>query len=257
MKRTSIILAGALVASAVGWPAMAQQTPSGPVTSAPAAETDAFGERVRAYLLQHPEVIMEAVQIFQDRQQAAQEENVKSTIAARSDDIFHDPTSPVGGNPDGDVTLVEFFDYNCPYCRAVAPTMAELRAADPSLRLVYKEFPILGPDSEVAARAALAADRQGKYEDFHDRLMQGEDKVTADKVFEVAAQVGLDLPRLKQDMADAATDRAIEDTRALAVALGINGTPGFVIGDQIIPGAVERATLEGLIAEQRTKSENP
>lgn len=256
MRRMSIIVAGVL-ALAVGWPAAAQQTPSGPVSSAPAAQTDEFGARVRAYLLQHPEVIMEAVQIFQERQQAAQTENVKSTIVARSEEIFRDPASPVGGNPDGDVTLVEFFDYNCPYCRQVAPIVAELRQADPSLRLVYKEFPILGPASEVAARAALAANRQGKYEAFHDGLMQVEDKVSEEKVFEVAAASGLDLSRLKKDMADPATDRAIEETRALALALGINGTPGFVIGDQIIPGAVDQATLKGLIAEQRAKPKDP
>lgn len=257
MKPVSILLAGVLLASTIGGTALAQQAPSGPVSSAPAAETDAFGERVRAYLLEHPEVIMEAVQIYQDRQQAAQAETAKSTITARSDTLFHDPASPVGGNPDGDVTLVEFFDYNCPYCRVAAPVMTELTKADPNLRVVYKEFPILGPVSEIAARAALAAERQGRYQAFHDGLMQQEGNLTEDRVFEVAAQVGLDLPKLTRDMADAATDRALQETHALALSLGINGTPGFVIGDQIIPGAVERKTLEDLIAQQRAKPADP
>ncbi len=252
MRRMAIIIAG-MLAFAVGWPVAGQQTPPGPVTSAPAVETDAFGAKVRDYLLKHPEVIMEAIQILQDRQQTAEAENVKNTVITRAEDIFRDPESPVGGNPDGDVTLVEFFDYNCPYCRRVAPVVAELRRADPSLRLVYKEFPILGPDSEIAARAALAAKRQGKYEAFHDALMQAKDKVTEAKVFEVAAASGLDLTRLKQDMADPAMQQGIEKTRELALALGINGTPGFVLGDRVIPGAVERATLQGLIADERAK----
>ncbi len=248
----SVAIITTLVALVLGTlPLAAQQAPSGPVTTVP--ETDEFGAKVRAYLLAHPEVIVEAIQLLQAREQAAEAENVKQTITARAEEIFRDPASPVGGNPSGDATLVEFFDYNCPYCRSVAPVVAELRRADPSLRVVYKEFPILGPASEVAARAALAAHRQGKYEAFHDALMQTKDKVTEDMVFEVAAASGLDMAQLKQDMADPAITKAIDSTRELAAALGINGTPGFIVGDQLIPGAVDRAALEGLIAETRAK----
>jgi protein-disulfide isomerase len=253
MRPMSIIIMAAITLGIAGRPAAAQQAPAGPVTSAPAPETDEFGAKVHDYLLKHPEVIMEAVQLLQDREQAAQAENVKNTIVSRAEEILRDPASPVGGNPDGDVTLVEFFDYNCPYCRKVAPTIATLRQADPSLRLVYKEFPILGPDSEVAARAALAAHRQGKYEVFHDALMQVKDKVTEAQVFKVAEASGLDLPRLRQDMADPAMQQAIERTRELALALGINGTPGFVLGEQVIPGAVEQEALEAMIADERAK----
>jgi thiol-disulfide isomerase/thioredoxin len=137
------------------------QAPAAPRTPIPDDTPDAFGAKVRAYLLAHPEVIMEAVQILQQRQQAARADLVKGVIAARARELFHDPAAPEGGNPAGDVTLVEFFDYDCPYCRSVAPTLVELRGADPGLRLVYKEFPILGPGSEAAARAALAVDRKG------------------------------------------------------------------------------------------------
>jgi protein-disulfide isomerase len=134
-----------------------------PPISSKTAELDSFEQRVREYLLKNPEVIMEALRILQERQRAAEAENSKRTIAERSDEILNDPAAPVGGNPEGDVTLVEFFDYNCPYCRTVAPTVTELGEADPDLRLVYKEYPILGPGSQFAARAALASRRQGKY----------------------------------------------------------------------------------------------
>src|SRR5690349_6321359 len=164
------ILTGALT----GTPAcqvLAQQTPA-LMTPAPPAPTDEFGAKVRAYLLAHPEVIMEAVQELRQRQEAAQAEAAKAAIAAHRDEIFRDPSSPVAGNPVGDVTLVEFFDYNCPYCRKVAPDIWALPGADPGLRLVYKEFAILGPTSEFAARVTLAAQRQGRYLPVHQALMR-------------------------------------------------------------------------------------
>src|ERR671919_854582 len=141
-------------------------------------ELDAFEQRVRDYLLKHPEVIMEALQILQARQKAAEAENLKRAIAERSEEILNDPAAPVGGNPSGDVTLVEFFDYNCPYCRRVAPTVVELGESDPDLRPVYKEYPILGPGSQFAARAALASRRQGKYVAFHNALMHATEQLT-------------------------------------------------------------------------------
>jgi protein-disulfide isomerase len=128
---------------------------------------DELDQRIRAYILEHPEVIVEAMQRLRARQQAAQASEAEAVLRARADEVFRDATSPVGGNPDGDVTLVEFFDYNCPYCRSVAPVMNEAEAADPQLRIVYKEFPILGPNSVYVAKAALAAHRQGRYLAFH------------------------------------------------------------------------------------------
>lgn len=228
-------------------------------TPAPADQPDAFGERVRAYLLAHPEVIFEAAQLHQQRQQAAQAEATKQTIASKADEILRDPTAPAAGNEAGDVTIVEFFDYNCKYCRAVAPTIAEVLAADAGLRLVYKEFPILGDGSAGAARVALAAARQNqdKYQELHDALMSTAGSVTEASALEVAAAVGLDVDRLRQDMADPAIAAAIARNHALAAELGINGTPGLVIGEEIVPGAVDRATLEGLIAKVRHAKATP
>jgi protein-disulfide isomerase len=222
-----------------------------PSMSSKAAELDPFEQRVRAYLLDNPEVIMEALQVLQDRQRAAEAENLKQTIAERSDEILNDPAAPVGGNPSGDVTLVEFFDYNCPYCRRVAPTVSALEKGDPDLRIVFKEFPILGPGSQFAARAALASRKQGKYVPFHNALMQASEQVTEESVIEIAGTVGLDPEQLRADMQDPAIDAAIARNLQLANALGITGTPSFVIGDRVVPGAADLGTLQGLVARAR------
>jgi protein-disulfide isomerase len=248
-------LALALLIATVGIPAATDGHAQQPLqsTPAPADQPDAFGERVRAYLLAHPEVIFEAAQLYQQKQQAAQAVAAKQAIATKADEILYDPTAPVAGNEAGDITLVEFFDYNCKYCRSVAPTIAEVLAADAGLRLVYKEFPILGDGSTGAARVALAAARQdqGKYRELHEALMRTSGSVTEAIALKTAAAVGLDIDRLRRDMADPAIAAAIARNQALAAELGINGTPGFVIGQEIVPGAVDRGTLEGLVATAR------
>jgi protein-disulfide isomerase len=226
-----------------------------PPMSSKGAELDPFEQRVREYLLKNPEVIMEALQVLQERQRAAEAENLKRTLAERSEEILNDPAAPTGGNPAGDVTLVEFFDYNCPYCRRVAPTVTELEEADPDLRLVYKEFPILGPGSQFAARAALASRRQGKYVPFHNALMQATDQVTEATVMETAREVGLDTEQLRADMQDPAIQEAIGRNLQLASALGITGTPSFIIGEEVVPGAVDLGTLQSLIAHARREKD--
>ncbi|MBI2586926.1 MAG: DsbA family protein [Rhodospirillales bacterium] len=214
---------------------------------------DEFERRVRAYLLDNPEVIVEAVQRLQERQKTADADGAQAALKARADEVFRDPMSPVGGSSTGDVTLIEFFDYNCPYCRKVAPVMAEAEAADPRLRIVYKEFPILGPNSIFAAKAALAAHLQGRYVALHKALMAAKANVDEGAVLAAAAKVGLDVERLKVDMREAAIQDSIDRNLALAQALRINGTPGFVVGDRILRGATDLATLQGLIREARKK----
>lgn len=212
---------------------------------------DEFERRVRDYLLEHPEVIVEAMQRLQERRQTVGLSEAQTVLAARADEVFRDPDSPVGGNPQGDVSLVEFLDYNCPYCRRVGPVMIAAEEADPQLRIVYKEFPILGPNSTFAAKAALAAHRQGKYVAFHKALMQADGVADEGAVLAVAAQVGLDVERLRADMEDPAIRAAIERNFALAQALRITGTPGFVAGDQILRGATDLKTLQALIQQAR------
>jgi protein-disulfide isomerase len=195
--------------------------------------------------------VLQALQSLDARQRETDAKAAKAVLAAKADEVFRDPASPVGGNAQGNVTMVEFFDYNCPYCRQVAPIMAQAAADDPQLKIVYKEFPILGPDSVFAAKAALAAERQGKYAAFHKALFGTGTRVTQAVVLKVAAEAGLDMTRLKADMQKPDIQASIDRNVGLAQALKINGTPGFVIGDQIFPGATDLATMTSLIEQAR------
>jgi protein-disulfide isomerase len=227
--------------------------------SSGAPQCECFGEhaegrirqRVQTYLLDHPEVIIESVNRMEARQRASAEAEVQTIVKSHADELFRDADSPVGGNPNGDITLVEFFDYNCPYCRQMVPVMMQAEASDPQLRVVYKEFPILGPNSTFAAKAALAAHKQGKYVAFHRALYQVRGAVDPSKVTEVAVAVGLDADRLKADMGNPTIGALIEKNLALARALRIDGTPGFVAGNQVLRGAVDLKALQGFIQEAR------
>ncbi|WP_217577272.1 DsbA family protein [Mesorhizobium sp. GbtcB19] len=212
---------------------------------------DQLDQRIHDYILAHPEVLVQALQSLDERQREADAAQAKETLKARANDIFQDKQSPVGGNAQGDVTLVEFFDYNCPYCRLMAPIMDQAMADDPQLRIVYKEFPILGPDSVFAAKAALAAERQGKYREFHKALYGSRTRVTEAVVLKIAAETGLDVERMKGDMQKPDIQALIDRNAELAQALRITGTPGFVAGGQIFPGATDLANLKKLIEQAR------
>lgn len=250
------ILVLILVGAAVAWFGLDPGFRSDTIRATNAPESipsDEFDRRVRDYILNNPEVILEAVQRLQQRQRNAQASDMHAIIAARAEEIFWDPDSPVGGNPEGDVAIVEFFDYNCPYCRRVAPVMDEAEAADPDLRIVYKEYPILGPNSIFATRAALAARKQGKYVPFHKALMQANRVVDEGTVIEVATGVGIDITRLRADMEDPAVRAAVERNLQLARDLRITGTPSFVVGNEIVRGATDLTTLQALVARARSQ----
>src|SRR5436309_8214832 len=227
-----LLMLGAVLA--VGWWVI--ETQNSGSNEVAGLSADEFGKRVRGYLLEHPEVILESVQRLQDQQRVSAANQDQAMIAAHADQLFGDPDTPVGGNPNGDVSMVEFFDYNCPYCRKSAPAMLEAERSDPKLRVVYKEFPILGPNSEFAARAALAAHRQGKYVEFHNALMDTSGVVDDARVLAVAGEIGMDTERLKTDMKDPSIAAAISRNLQLAETLRITGTPGFVIGEQLFRG---------------------
>jgi protein-disulfide isomerase len=212
---------------------------------------DGFGQQVRAYLLENPEVIMEALQSLEERRRTAELNGVHTVIQSRAEELLNDPASPVGGNPEGDVTLVEFFDYNCPYCRRVGPVMIEAEEGDPGLRIVYKEFPILGPNSTAAAKVALATHRQGRYAEFHKELMQAKGVADEASALRLAEELGLDMERLKEDMEAPEVQTAIDRNLALAQDLRISGTPTFIVGDQLLPGATDLGTLRALIGRAR------
>jgi protein-disulfide isomerase len=230
-----------------------QSTPEGPlgVQTFDADERAAIERIVREYLLEHPEIIRDAARALQERERQAQQERQREAVRAHMA-ALHDPGPlPVLGNPDGDVTVVEFFDYNCPYCRSVTPTLLEAVEADGNVRLILKELPILRESSRMAARAAIASAAQGAYATFHTRLMAEVRDINRANVLDLAKRMGLDVDQLEADMDSRDTEQAIADTYRLAEAIGVGGTPAFVIGDTLVPGAVGRERLMQLIAEAR------
>jgi protein-disulfide isomerase len=206
---------------------------------------------IRDYLIQNPDILIEALRGAEDKLNREADAKASKMLSERRKEIFDDPATPVGGNPRGDVTIVEFFDYRCPYCKQVLPALQTLLKEDRNLRFIYKEMPVLGSASVTAARVALAAHRQGKYEAFHNAMMGTKGQITEETIFKIAGSTGLDVDRLKQDMAAPEIDRAIKSNLALAEALNIRGTPGFIIGNQIVPGALDLETLKDMIADAR------
>jgi len=216
---------------------------------------DLTEDRVRELVLEtireNPEIVLEAVAILEQRQAEAQADAQAEVLSSQRLLLERDPNAPVLGNPEGDVTVVEFFDYNCPYCRRVKPEVRAMIEADPNIRLVYREWPILGDGSVFAAKAALAAREQGKYEEFHWAMMGLKGRANEASVLRVAEEIGLDLEALRRDMEAPGVQEHIDTSMRLTQALGFNGTPSFVIGDNLVAGFVERAELEKLVAEAR------
>ena len=208
---------------------------------------------IREYLQAHPEVVAEALQEMERREQEAQRKQAAEAVRSHLAELTQDPGSPVGGNPQGAVTIVEFFDYQCGYCKGEVGELKKLLQADPDIRLVYKDLPILGPVSTLAARAALAAQKQGKHEAFHAALMGASERMTEQGVLQVAAQVGLDAARLEKDMADPAVAETLARNSRLREVLGIRGTPALIVGTELIPGAVDFEALKKLVAQARKK----
>jgi len=211
---------------------------------------EAVEEIVREYLLREPEIIMQAIEELQRRREAQAAVEQRDRLAQAREALVGDARDPVLGNPDGDVTLVEFFDYRCGYCRIMAEPLQALLANDPDLRIVMKEFPILGPDSLLAARAALAAHQQGGYEAMHWALLAA-NRIDEAVIRRLAEEQGLDVERLLADMQGEPVIEHIQDNILLAQGLNINGTPSFVIGETVLPGALPVDRLAGLVAEQR------
>lgn len=217
------------------------------------AQKKAVEDLIHDYIMDHPNVMIESLHAYDAKERAAQEEAAQKAVSSNRDALERDPSAPVGGNPKGDVTVVEFFDYRCGYCKKAAPAIQELLKTDPNIRIVFKEFPILGPDSVTAARAALAAWKIApeKYVPLHMALMETRGDLSEARVLEVAKKVGIDPDKLKTAMGDAQIQAALEQNVALAQALQISGTPAFVVGGKMVPGAVDLATLRGMVKEAR------
>lgn len=252
MKVSSLLIVGALFATSSA--AMADQA-AAPISS---TQTKEIEKIVHDYLVNHPEVLIEASQALQQKQQETMQQQAQSAIQKNADQLFTDSMTVIG-NPKGNVTLVEFFDYQCIHCKKMSPVIAGLVKKDGNLRVVFKEFPIFGKSSETASRAALAAAMQGKYMQMHEALI-GQEKRLNDEIINQAAQsIGLDMEKFKTDMNSQKVTDALNANRQLAEKLHLMGTPAFVIastpagqfkqGSQpaFIPGAASEETIVELI----------
>lgn len=215
--------------------------------SASALSQDLTDAAIERYIRAHPEVIVQSLQALEAKREAELRERQKVALATKQHDLLHDPTSPVSGNPKGEITVVEFYDYRCGYCKKAASAVTELQKDDPRVRVVYKDFPILGEPSELAAKAALASQAQGKHQIFHEALLASHADMTREEILKIAVHVGLDAKRLEADMANPQWQAVIEKNRALAQELGISGTPGFIVGNELVPGALDLNGLKELI----------
>jgi len=241
----SRFLALAVVAAPLLFPA--------PANAFDAAQRGEIESIVRSYILEHPEVILEAVDAIREKNEAAAAEKSKNSIASNRDALRNDPASPTMGNPNGDVVLVEFFDYNCGYCKSVQKDLMDLIKSDGKIKFVFKDLPILAESSIAGAKAALAARAQGKYVDFHVALMGKRGALDNDAIFQIARDVGLDVNRLKTDMESPEIAKIVDKNKSLGDEIGVRGTPAFVLGDRLIGGALPKAELVKLIAAERGK----
>lgn len=218
-----------------------------------AQQTDAIRKIVRSYLMEHPEVIGEAVEALREKMRAQAEADSKKAIEARKDEVFNAKDDPVAGNAKGDVVVVEFFDYNCPYCKVVTEPMLEAVKADGKARVVFKEMPILSEDSAIAARVALAAKKQGKYEEVHRAFMKYRGKLDEKTIFRLAGDAGANVDQLKKEMMAPEIGAQLKKNAELAHALDISSTPSFVIAGadgnaaRTVSGAVEGQVFRQLI----------
>lgn len=217
-------------------------------------DRNAFGAEVRRYLLDNPEVIFEAVAEYERRTTAQQGEMDATLVEINHDAIFNDGYSWVGGNPDGDITLVEFMDYQCSFCRRAYAEVASLLEQDGNIRFIVKEFPILGPQSEVAARFAIAVHQMAgddAYAQAHETLMQLDGAITSEVLDGIAAGLNLDPDAVNDRMNAAEITAIIDDNRALAQRLQISGTPTFVMGDELLRGFMPADAMQAIADDLR------
>jgi protein-disulfide isomerase len=211
-----------------------------------------MGDFIRSYLLEHPEILREMAEKLENKDREAEQVARTEGLGKNKDKIFKLAGDAIVGNPDGDVTVVEFMDYNCGWCKKSMNEVAALVKADPKLKVILKEFPIFGENSEHAARAALAAKKQGKYWELHQALFTHEGQVTKDVVDEIAKGLGLDMTKLKADMTSPEVIDTIASNYDLAKALALNGTPAFIIDGNVVPGYIPQADIEAYVREVRT-----
>jgi protein-disulfide isomerase len=236
-------------------PATAPTSATGAPEAFSAAQAREIENIVKNYLVQHPEVLQEAMEALDRRQKEAEADKARVTIKDNNATIFNSTHQVVLGNPQGKVTMVEFFDYNCAYCKRSLADMLDLLKTDSDLKFVLKEFPVLGPGSVEAAQVAVAARMQDpsgkKYMEFHQKLLGGRGPADKMRALAVAKDVGFDMARLEKDMNSDEVKATIEENMKLADALGVSGTPTYVVGDEVVVGAVGLGELRAKIKSER------
>ena len=210
-----------------------------PKSFSPAQEAE-IGAIVKQYLLDHPEVLVDAMNVLQAKQDQAAKDKAASVIKSRPGDIYSDGYSFVAGNPNAKVTLVEFFDYNCGYCRKAFEKMMTLAAPNSNVRFIFKEFPILSPESEVASKAAFAASKQNKYLEFHRGLMSHPGRANEQAIDDVAKKIGLNMTQFHKDMTSPDAEAHVSANLKLGSDLGLDGTPSFIVNGKVITGWSEK-----------------
>ncbi|WP_444451708.1 DsbA family protein [Rhodobacter capsulatus] len=247
MKRLS--LAALALAACFGTPAAALD-----LSTMTPAEKAAFGEAVKSYLMENPEVLVEAINKLEERQQAAQADNDKVLVKTNADDIFHFAGDWVGGNPDGDVTMVEFIDYKCTYCKKAYEVVDEVLKKDGKVRFVVKEFPILSDQSVLAARFAVATRMvagDAAYEKVHNTLMAFRGDITLDSLKRLAADEKIDAAAVIAKMNTEEVTAVLRANAQLAERMAISGTPAFVVGGQLLRGYAPAEAMAQIIADER------
>ena len=247
MTRLASLLAAAAI-SVAGVTAASAQTFSEP-------QRGEIEKIVRDYLLKHPELLQEVMAELEKKQQTAEAEKARAAVKTHAEALFNSPRQVTLGNPQGDVTFVEFFDYNCGYCKRALGDMTALMGKDPKLKVVLKEFPVLGPGSVEAAQVAVAVrmqDKSGKkYMEFHQKMLLGRGQADKARAMAVAKEIGLDMTRLEKDLKSDEITATLQESAKLAEALGLNGTPSYVVGKDVVVGAVGLAALKEKVDSAR------
>ncbi len=224
------------------------------------AEKAAIKDVVREYLTkEHPEIMLEGIKELQERDQASAEAKSKEAITTLKDKIYGNKETPVGGNPKGDVTIVEFYDYQCGYCKMSQAALEKLMGEDKNIRFIYKEFPVLGAVSLEAAKASQAASLQGidKFTKFHNALMDKKEHLNEDIIYKAAKDVGLNVEKLKKDAASEDVAKYIQSTLDLGGQIGVRGTPLFIVGESVYPGALQYEQFKEAVAKARADAKAP
>lgn len=249
MKR--LILSAAFAALTVVNPAFATD-----IINMSDSERDVFRAEVRAYLMENPEVLLEAISVLEDRQATDEASNDTALLLENADEIYNDGVSYVGGNPDGDITIVEFSDYRCPYCKRAHPEVAKLVASDGNIRLIYKEFPILGPDSLTTANFAMATlmvSGPEAYERISTALMELRGTPSNKALIKIANEHDLDTDAVMAKMESREVTQAIQANRALGQRLKISGTPTFIMGNQLVRGYLPLKNMRAIVEDIRNE----